>query len=61
MDNFKFNFLSEGQLKSSGIRSCSSNQIITMLWGFIAKLIFANIARMFGVNHLKVYLENKDK
>ena len=52
MDNFKFNFLSRGQLESLNLLTFIQN--IIMLRGFFGNLIFAIIARMLCGNHLDV-------
>ena len=56
MDNFKFNFLSQGQFESLNLDRIFFplfKIIITMLRGSFANLIFAIIARMLCGNHLK--------
>ena len=55
MDNFKFNFLSRGQLESLNLDKflLTGFKTITMPRGFSGNLIFAIIARMLCGNHLK--------
>ena len=57
MDNFKFNFLSRGQLESLNLDRIFLplfKIIITMLRGFFGNLIFAIIARMLCGNYLNI-------
>ena len=57
IDNFKFNFLSRGQLESLNLNGIFFTfiQNITMLRGFFYFLpIFAIIARMLCGNHLNL-------
>ena len=56
MDNFKFNFLSRGQLESLNIDRIFLPLFITMLRGFFGNF-FAIIARMLCGNHLNCLLE----
>ena len=50
MYNFKFSYLSRGQLVSLNFDKIKNS---TKLWGFFCNLIFAIIARMLCGNHLK--------
>ena len=56
MDNFKFNFLSRGQLESLNLDKIFFPlfKIIPILKGFFGNLIFAIIARMLRGNHLNI-------
>ena len=55
IDNFKFNFLSRGQLESSSHDTIFLTfiQNITLQRGLSSNFIFAIIARMFCGNHLQ--------
>ena len=63
MDNFKFNFLSRGQLESLNLHRIFFTfiQNITMLRGFFGNLIFAINARMLSGNHLNKEIKEKNK
>ena len=54
MDNFKFNFLSRGQLESLSLAKFFLTVFIILPYHevFFGNLIFAIIARMFGGNHV---------
>ena len=62
MDNFKFNFLSRGQLESLNLDKflLTAFKTITCHRVFSSKLIFAIIARMLCGNHLK-WVHKKEK
>jgi len=54
MDNFKFNFLSRGQLESLRLDTIFLIliKILPCYAGFFGNFVFAIIARMFCGNHL---------
>ena len=55
MDNFKFNFLSRGQLESLSLDKFLLSGFKTKIpRGFSGNLIFAIIARMLCGNHLNI-------
>ena len=56
MDNFKFNFLMRGKLKSLSLDEFSSPlfKILPYAMKFFGNFIFAIIAQMFCRNHLNI-------
>ena len=61
LDNFKFNFLSRGQLESLNLDKIFLPlfKILPCLRGFFGNLIFAIIARMLCGNHLNSQITMK--
>ena len=61
MDNFKFNFLSRGQLESLNLDKflLTAFKTITCHRFFSSNLIFAIIARMLCGNHLNSFSGNE--